>query len=98
MGKGAFFSRREPYRFPQAWQNLRLNLAFDSRGKLQVLRGHLATGRMGAKPDTDLVVDVRPFGMVVHRLRFKGDADHEGDRVAEALEFKRLLQGVPAVP
>ena len=55
-----------------------------------------AAGVMRCEDDLDLVVDVGPFGVVVHLFGLQGDAGHEAEGGVEVSEFVGLGDGVPA--
>src|SRR5690606_27796502 len=70
--------------------------------KVDVEGCHSACG-VGRQPHVDLVVDIGPFGMMVHFLRGKRASGHEGKCLTEVLEFElpanclSIFLQVPAV-
>ena len=83
MSVAATFLRRT---FPLG--SIKRGIAVHGGGQVDILLRHPA-GIMGRQGDIDLVVDIEPFGMVIHLRRQQRAARHEGEGGVEIhkLEF-----------
>ena len=64
-----------------------MGIAIHRGGQVDILLRH-AAGIMGRQRHIDLVVDIEPFGMVIHLRRQQRRARHEGEGGVEIHELE----------
>src|SRR5579871_6099989 len=72
-----------------SWQFL--SDAFEERGEIEIVVGDSA-GVVRGQSDCDTIVDVRPFGMVIHFLDGGRGGRHEAKGFGESGEFVLAME------